>query len=1514
MHCKPENAASLAALVLHKTQGNPFFVNQLLHTLHQDGLIAFDAQRRKWRWDLARIEEANVTDNVVELMAAQIGKLPQKTREALKLAACLGNRFDLDNLAMIAGVSQEQIIEQLRPAVDKGLLLPAAMWFSGPIENVGYKWLHDRVQQVACSLIPAEALPHLHLGIGRTLLQATHGTMPSENLFDIVNHLNAATTLITDEGERIRVAELDLAAARKAKASIAYASALNYCNAAIDLIGPAWERYYEIAFPLRLEWAACELLNGNPEGAIQQATNLLGKARVKLDKTAVYRLTQQIHLFTGETAKAAEASIKNLAVYGIELPANPAHEDVAATCNRIRRLLGNRPIEALVDLPSTDDPEQEAIMSPLPISLYTQRNLGCLHIARMVALSIEHGNNDQSAVWYGYYAAGVLLTGFGDYPEARRYAEVAYDLMEKRGVLAHKASTGYSRVMTGFWTEPIDNVVDYSFASFEAATEIGDHIHGGYCGSCLVFSKLARGDSLAAVTEEAERFLEFSGHVHLRDWFDMINITRQFIRNVQGRTRSYDIFSDEKFDQTVFESNLTNRWGRLIYIYWLFKLRSFFIFGNYSEAKIAGDNGRIHAALSGAHIESRDNFVYYALTLAALFDQGTPEQQAEWRTVLKMHQDQIRIWSAVNPATFHHIDALVSAEIARISGQIQDAERLYEDSIQSARTGRFVQDEALAFERAAAFYRTRGFSAFADLYLREARACYARWGADGKVAQIDEQYPQLKPLSSLPPADDEKDVGERLDLLSLVKSSQAISGEIIPARLLDRLMRTVIESAGAQKGYLVLVQQDGLSLAAQAHVEQGGLNICCDSKRIDPADPLWPSSLFNYVQRSQEKVILADAGEPNPFFTDEYLSRPCPKSVLCLPILRQAELIGLLYLENNLVTHAFTAERLTVLELLVSQAAISLRTAQLYADLRQENSERKRVEAALREQEARIRRLVDSNIIGVIFWSIDGGIIDANYAFLQMIGYSREDLLSGRIRWSDMTPPEYHAADQQATREMYKEGSCTPYEKVYIHRNGNQVPVLIGGALFEGEQKQGVGFVLDLTERKKAEERTLYVAQHDALTGLPNRVLFQDRVIQALAHAHRNGKQVAILFIDLDGFKNINDSLGHQLGDRLLRIVAEHLQHVMRAGDTVARLGGDEFVIIVPIVSDRHEVILVAQKVLETLRRPLVVEEHELHVSGSIGISLYPADGQDTEALMRAADTAMYHAKEKGRDNYQFFTRVLNDTAHRYLTLANQLHQALQRDEFMVHYQPQVRLESGEIFGAEALIRWHQPDSGLISPAEFIKIAEETGLIAPLGEWILRQACGQLKCWRDAGYLDLIISVNLSPQQLQRPGFPELAKRILHETGVPASSLEMEITEGVLMLQNPDNLMALHQLTDMGIRLSVDDFGTGYSSLTYLQRFPIRSLKIDQSFVSGIGQDANDTAIVTAIIAMADSLDLKVVAEGVETVEHAAFLKKRGCLLAQGFYFSRALPAEKFFELLRAPRGAVGRLEMMEVR
>jgi diguanylate cyclase (GGDEF)-like protein/PAS domain S-box-containing protein len=442
----------------------------------------------------------------------------------------------------------------------------------------------------------------------------------------------------------------------------------------------------------------------------------------------------------------------------------------------------------------------------------------------------------------------------------------------------------------------------------------------------------------------------------------------------------------------------------------------------------------------------------------------------------------------------------------------------------------------------------------------------------------------------------------------------------------------------------------------------------------------------------------------------------------------------------------------------------------------------------------------------------------------------------------------------------------------------------------------------DISERKEREERVRHLAHHDALTGLPNRALLTDRITQAIALAQRNGTRLAVMFLDLDRFKNVNDSLGHSVGDKLLREVAARLLAAMRGSDTVSRLGGDEFVILMPEVSEVSVIAVAARKVLDTVSRPYNIDGHELISTPSMGISVYPGDGPDVETLLRNADAAMYHAKESGRNNYQFFTQDMNARALERLSLERSLRRALEREELRLHYQPQYEVASGKLIGLEALIRWEHPDEGLVSPARFMPFAEETGLILPIGAWVLERACWQNREWQDAGLPPVRISVNISALQFRQPGFADTVRHALRVTGLDARYLELEVTESVIMQDAERVTATLQELKEMGLELAIDDFGTGYSSLSYLKRFPIDRLKIDQSFVRDIPSDGEDAAIISAIIGLTRSLGLRTIAEGVETAEQLTFLRQQGCNEVQGYLLARPMPAADCARLLREGR------------
>jgi diguanylate cyclase (GGDEF)-like protein/PAS domain S-box-containing protein len=558
-------------------------------------------------------------------------------------------------------------------------------------------------------------------------------------------------------------------------------------------------------------------------------------------------------------------------------------------------------------------------------------------------------------------------------------------------------------------------------------------------------------------------------------------------------------------------------------------------------------------------------------------------------------------------------------------------------------------------------------------------------------------------------------------------------------------------------------------------------------------------------------------------------------------------------------------------------------------------SERRRVEAALRESEQRFRKSFDNATIGMALVGRDGRWLQVNRSLCEILGYREVELLGKTFQ--DVTHPDDLDADLDQVRRML-DGEIRTYqmEKRYFRKEGHVVWVILSVSLVhdeEGEPLYFVSQIQDISERKVLEERLQHRAFHDPLTDLPNRQLFMDRLGQALRRTGRRHKRVAVLFMDLDGFKGVNDSLGHEVGDLLLTVVAQRLRHCLRPEDTLARFGGDEFVVLIEALDDPAQAVQVAERITEEIRRPFILEGRDQYVNASIGISLGDARTHDPDDLLREADTAMYRAKDEGGD-FRVFNPAMYERAFTRFEAENDLRRAVEQGEFVVHYQPMVDLRTGEWWGMEALVRWDHPERGLLEPSEFVPVAEESGLVIPMGEQILREACSRAKEWQGGNprIPSPVMSVNLSASQLSRLDLAETVERVLGETGLEGSRLMLDVTETVYVQVLAANTAILDRLRSLGVRFSIDDFGTGYSSLSYLKRLPADAIKIDQSFVKGLGEDLEDTAVVRMIIELAHTLGLEVIAEGVETEEQATLLNEMGCDFAQGYHFSKPLPAE----------------------
>ncbi|MDH5653918.1 MAG: EAL domain-containing protein [Gammaproteobacteria bacterium] len=577
------------------------------------------------------------------------------------------------------------------------------------------------------------------------------------------------------------------------------------------------------------------------------------------------------------------------------------------------------------------------------------------------------------------------------------------------------------------------------------------------------------------------------------------------------------------------------------------------------------------------------------------------------------------------------------------------------------------------------------------------------------------------------------------------------------------------------------------------------------------------------------------------------------------------------------------------MDLSISQ--MTLHDRQYYIGMVRDITERKASEMEMSKLSHAVEQTADTIMI-----TDKNGLIEyVNSGFEQTTGYQRADII-GR------TPNVVKSGEMN--EEFYEELWQTilkgdVFRDVFVNRKKD------GSVYFEektitplrnitGDITHYISSGKDITDRMRTQERLQYLAHHDVLTGLPNRLLFMDRLSQSIKYLKRNGGMVALMFLDIDRFKNINDTLGHQAGDTLLRIIAKRLSNSLREHDTVARISGDEFAIILEGVISIDALPGIARKILLEISHPMIISDHEIFTTTSIGISIYPNDGEEPHTLLKNADSAMYHAKEKGRNNYQFYTPNMNAMAAEYLKLENKLHRALERSEFEVHYQPQFDINSGQLYGIEALLRWRHPDEGLLQPQRFLHLLEETGLIVPIGEWVLYTACHQVSKWIATGMQIPKLAVNITPRQLANQNFVNVVQQALKDTGLDARRLELEITESSLMEEEHTNINALHDLHSLGVSIAMDDFGTGYSSLSYLRQFPIGTLKIDRSFVRQVPHNYDDCVLARTIISMGQNLNLKIIAEGVENSSQLDFLKQLGCNGAQGYLYSPAIPAELF--------------------
>ncbi|TDG06587.1 GAF domain-containing protein [Paraburkholderia guartelaensis] len=1042
--CRREQALPLATLVHRKTGGNPFFAGQFLTNLAEEGLLAFESSSASWRWSLEHIDAKGFTENVVDLMIRRLQRLSPTTQDALMLLACLGSQADFGTLASVWGGSEAKVHADFADAVRAGAIISM---------DRSFKFVHDRVQEAAYALIPPAARAGHHLRIGRLLLSQLADADISARIFDLVNQLNPGCELMVERAERHRAAALNLEAARKAKASTAYRSACNYLATAASLLSQqGWDDCYELTFSVWFERADCEFLLSHLDKATEWIDEILLRAQSKIHRAEAYRLRMVLQLVTGDNASAVRTARECLGMFDIDLPDHPADHEVSAEYEAVWAHLGARPIESLLDLAMMEDPEMREVMNIFHMlgqtAYFTDINLAQTIACRMVVVTLQFGTTESAVIAYAFLS---ILLGpfFHRYQEGEAFARLAVAVAEKHRFAAQHVAAHFFMQMAVLWTQPIEIALGCVDTAIRYAQETGEVIYASFSLEHRLTDLLARGVHLDEAWLESIKAIAFVERINFRHVHDILTGIQQFIQRLRGRTGDQTVIEDATIEAQIADSGIAVVNG----FYWILRVQRHYLLGEHEKALACAARVKPILWSGRCHLQFSNYCLYYSLALAAVHHTASSERQAAIEADIAANIQAFERWAQSSPVTFAHKHLLLRAERARLNGDAMQALRLFEDAARLAGERGFVQEQALANELAGQCCLAAGLERAAHAYLREAWDGYSQWGAHGKIHQLEQRYPASKPeAASVSRATIEESAGQ-LDVATIVKTAQAISSEMVLENLIKSLMVTAVEHAGAERGLLILPQGAHLRIEAEA-TTQGG-QVVVQLPQQSPNSSALPESLLHYVASTREPVIIDDASAENRFSADPYIRQTRARSVLCLPLLKQARLIGALYLENNLASGVFAPKRIAMLKLLASQAAIALENAGLYRDLA--------------EREAKIRRLVDANIVGILIGDVEGRILEANDAFLRMLGYDRDDLRLGNLSWRDLTPTEWVERSRLAWEELEKTGIIRPYEKEYFRKDGSRVPVLIGIATLDEKAVQAIAFVLDLSELKRAE-------------------------------------------------------------------------------------------------------------------------------------------------------------------------------------------------------------------------------------------------------------------------------------------------------------------------------------------------------------------------------------------------------------------------------------------------------------
>ncbi|CAN5711213.1 hypothetical protein BH10CYA1_BH10CYA1_06470 [soil metagenome] len=1023
---------ALTNLIYKKTNGNPFFTIQFLQMLYLEELLRFDTLSGSWIWDLNEVQARNYTDNIVDLLLTKLNRLPSAARHLTQLAACQGNTGDIDTLLMVSGESTSQAEANLTESVRAGLIL---------LQRGRYRFLHDRIQQAAYALIPEDKRAGEHLRIARLMIANLSAETIEKNLFEVVSQYNLGHSLVIDDEEKVHLAKLNLRAGRKAKSNTAYTSALQYFSVGLNVLLEAKNDDDQVSFDLNFAQAECKWLLGKWDQAERECAQLLELSMNRLNLANAYRLQSEIVASQScDYVASANSALLGLQALGMTLPLHPSNQELTSEYEAVWRHLGDRAIEELVDLPLMTNPEMLAAIDILQSlyfsSMIIDRNLFLLVGSRIVNTSLEHGNCSASVL--GYAQFGLTLPRlFEKYEEAERFCELSKTLVEQRGLNGYVARMQFMFGLTKFWTVNLRTSQNHLQEAIETAKRTSDTVFTDVCMGHRMVNSYFLGTKLTQIVALAE---EWQSHRSQNALVEVSGLLQLVCQRLIEPDRATMREKEKEYGQFISSFNRL-----LAGLYFVLQLQVQYIYGDYESAL---ESGALAEPLLWAHVTFTgecEYWFYLALALAGNYNNVTETEQTEYLQKLEQHEQLLAVWAQHNAEDFKHKHELVLAELARVKGNQIEAQKLYEQSINSARHGGYLYVEAIANELAGRFHLSHDLKTAGEAYLKAANDCYAGWGAAGKVLQLEEQFPGLFEQESRTMS---------LDLMTVFKASQAISKEFELDRLLKTLMRVVIEAAGAQQGVLLLQQDE--ELVVRAYSQAGKENIQLEEIPFKEFHKL-PLTVINYVRHTNEIVVVGDAQREPLFANEPYLKSKSTRSVLCLPIIKQSKMVGMLYLENNLTPKIFTPDRIDLLQLLTSQIVTSLENVMLFE--------------TLRRQEEQYRLSFEMAAMGKAHVDCATALyVRTNSKFSEITGYSKEELLNmgpNQISHPEDLGPGFSFAS------VLEDNRDRQLVKRYIRKDGQVIWVELTVAFIRnaaGKPITAVGVFQDISARLKAEE------------------------------------------------------------------------------------------------------------------------------------------------------------------------------------------------------------------------------------------------------------------------------------------------------------------------------------------------------------------------------------------------------------------------------------------------------------